>query len=420
MSTLEELKQVVEKPEDMTPLLTCAWEYMPEGMHYCVSTAPIIPAIVARAKSIAAETPDFIRSDQGQVVGIMPEKEIYYGPSAGIDELRQLIARFWTLAYHLKDKELGKHNVAIVSGATEGLAIVLRMFAYQQNVGVMHLFWSNYKGIILNSGGNPIVVSLFDKNYNLDLEKTEQTIRSQKVTSLLINFPTNPSGDVLTDDELVSLAELARKLNLIIIADEVYNYLRYKGQPQSMLAYAPERTVVVSSASKEYLMPGARVGYVLADNKTFINSWILRLIRASSSSANVLGQRLLIDILKDEVKDLEENRPPRIISEIKKELGIRRDLMISILKNRGLTLAGRDQDYPSGAISVLAKLPEDIKIDDKIFVEKALELHKFSAIPGSVFGAPGCLRFGYAGMTEENIKKFGVKLGDVLDHVRDR
>jgi len=92
--------------------------------------------------------------------------------------------------------------------------------------------------------------------------------------------------------------------------------------------------------------------------------------------------------------------------------------MISILKERGFTLAGRDKDYPSGAISVLAKLPDDINVDDKIFVAKALELHKFSAIPGSVFGAPGCLRFGYAGMTVENIKKLSDKLQEVLDHMR--
>lgn len=139
------------------------------------------------------------------------------------------------------------------------------------------------------------------------------------------------------------------------------------------------------------------------------------MIRSFSSSPNVLGQRILIDILKEEVKDFENGRPPRVISEIKKELKQRCDLIISILSEKGFALAGRDKDFPSGAISVLARLPEDIKVDDKAFVDKAMELEKFSVVPASVFGAPQCIRFGYAGMTQETIKRLSQNLQDVLD-----
>lgn len=421
---LEGLKQVAKIPQDLTPLLEQAWRYMPEGMRQTISSEPIIPAVVAKAKAIAAQNPDFIRSDQGQIIGIFPEREVLYGPSSGLEELRELVAKFWTFAYRLKGKTgipdhgLDKDHVAIVSGATEGLAIVLRLFSPKQNVGLMRLYWSNYKGIILNAGGSPVVVNLFDKDDNLALKAAEATMKENKITSLLVNFPANPSGDVLTEDELAEVAELARRLDLVIISDEVYNFIRYKGEPQSMLCFAPERTVVVGAASKEYLIPGARVGYVLTANKTFASSWMPKLIRSSSSSPNVLGQRLLIDILKKEVEDFQNNRPPRFISRIKEELSKRRDLMISLLKEKGFGLAGRDKDFPSGAISLLVRLPEDIGIDDKTFVEKGLELQKFSAIPGSVFGAPGCIRLGYAGMTEETIKRLSQNLQDVLDFFR--
>lgn len=420
----ERFKQTVEDSKDITPLLECAWEHMPQGMRQIISGVPVIPSVVARAKAIAVQNPSFIRSDQGQIIGVYPEKEVYYGPSAGFDELRDLVAKFWTYAYHLKNRPglpvsgLNKHHVAIVSGATEGLAVVLRLFASNQKVGIMHLYWSNYQNIIRSAGGNPVVVNLFDKNYDLDLQTAESKIKAAQVTSLLINFPTNPSGDVLTPDELAGLAELAKRHNLIIISDEVYNYLRYKGEPQSMLTFAPERTVVISSASKEYLIPGARVGYVIAANRTFANSWIPKLIRSSSSSPNVLGQRLLIDILREEVKDLENNQIPRIIAKIKEELSHRRDLLISVLKKKGFTLAGRDKDYPSGGISLLARLPDYVAIDDIAFVEKSLALGKLSAIPGSVFGAPRCLRFGYGGMKEEVIEKLPQNLQDVLDSLQ--
>ena len=103
---------------------------------------------------------------------------------------------------------------------------------------------------------------------------------------------------------------------------------------------------------------------------------------------------------------------------MKKELRKRCDLIISVLQDKGFALAGRDQDFPSGAISVMVRLPEEIKVDDKTFVEKAMELGKFSAIPASVFGAPRCLRFGYAGMPQQTIMRLSQNLQDVLDYFR--
>jgi aspartate/methionine/tyrosine aminotransferase len=405
-----------------SPLLDHVWALLPEGIRKVLSSEPIIPVIATKAKITAAINPDFIRSDQGQVIGIFPEKEVYYGPSSGLEELRQLVARFWTYAYHLKNKPglppdgLNKNHVAIVSGATEGLSIVMHLLAYKQNVGLMPLHWSNYKGIILNAGGNPVVLNLFDKEYNPDFHKLEEEIDTNNITCLLVNFPNNPSGDILADQELGQLAEIARKKNLILISDEVYNYIRYKGQPQSMLSFAPERTVVVSSASKEYLIPGARVGYVIAAEENFTNSWMPKLIRSFSSSPNTLGQKMLIDILKEEIQDFENGIPPRLITRIKEEIKERCALIIPILRDKGFSLAGRDKDFPSGAISVLVKLPEDLGVDDIAFVEKAMELEKFSAVPASVFGAPNCIRFGYAGMPQETIKRLSDNLQDVLDY----
>lgn len=413
-------------PKQNTPLLANAESYMAEGIRLTISSEPIIPAIAAKAKSIAQQHPGFIRSDQGQILDIYPDKEIYYGPSAGLEELRDLIGRFWTLTYRLSGKEgippegLGQKNVAIVTGATEGLSIVMHLVAHGQNVGLLPLYWSNYRGIIRNAGGNPVILDFFDDNYDPDFEKISSQIEQHRITSLLINFPTNPSGDVLSEDEMAQLAELARRKNLILISDEVYGTLRYKGSPQSMLSYAPERTVIISSASKEYLIPGARIGYVIAAEETFTNSWMSKMIRSFSSSPNVLGQRILLDIIREEVSDLANQKPPRIITHIKEELRKRCELIIEILEEKGFTLAGRDRDFPAGAISVLARLPADITTDDKEFIKKALDMEKFSAVPASVFGAPGCIRIGYAGMSQDKIRKFAEALQDVLDFFRNR
>ncbi len=415
---------MTDKDFQDSPLLKHPWTILPEGMRQTLSSEPIIPAIAAKAKSIVQGNADFIRSDQGQIIGIFPEKEIYYGPSSGLEELRDLVGRFWTHAYNLRGKPgipsqgLDKKNVAIVSGATEGLSIVMHLIAYQQNVGLMPLYWSNYKGIIRNAGGNPVILDFFDKDYSVDFNRTKRTIEEKNITSLLLNFPNNPSGDVLTEEELTQLAELAREKNLILISDEVYNYIRYKGEPQSMLSFAPERTVVVSSASKEYLIPGARVGYVISAHETFTNDWMPKMIRSFSSSPNILGQKILVDFLKGEVEDFENGQQPRLITEIKRELKARCELILSVLREKGFSLAGRDKDFPSGAISVLVRLPDDIEVDDKAFIQKAMDLEQFSAVPASVFGAPRCIRLGYAGMTQETIKRFAHNLQAVLDHFR--
>ena len=407
-----------------SPLLRLTKAYIPEGIQETLSSDPIIPAIAAKAKKIVLENPAFVRSDQGQIIGVYPDKEIYYGPSSGLEELRDLVGQFWTYAYSLKEKPgipergLDHKNVAIVSGATEGLSIVMHLIASGQNVGLMPLYWSNYKGIIRNAGGNPVVIEIFNDDYDVDFDQIKRTIEEKKITSILINFPNNPSGDVLTEDELSKLAALAEETDLIIVSDEVYNFVRYKGMPQSMLGFAPERTVVVSSASKEYLIPGARVGYVIAAEETFTNDWMPKMIRSFSSSPNILGQQLLVSLLQGEIEDFKNGRQPQLITSIKKELKTRCELILSVLKEKGFTLAGRDADFPSGAISVLVRLPEDIKADDTAFIQKALELKKFSAVPGSVFGAPRCIRFGYAGMTRETIQRFGQNLQDVVDHFR--
>jgi aspartate/methionine/tyrosine aminotransferase len=405
-------------------LLRQTWKFAPDGIRQTLSSDPIIPAIAAKAKRIVPENPGFVRSDQGQIIGIFPDKEIYYGPSSGLEELRDLVGKFWTYAYDLKGKPgipakgLDHQNVAIVSGATEGLSIVMHLIASGQNVGLMPLYWSNYKGVIRNAGGNPVVIDFFDSDYNVDFDQIKRTILEKKITSILVNFPNNPSGDVLTEEELDRLAALADENDLIIVSDEVYNFIRYKGTPKSMLDFAPERTIVVSSASKEYLIPGARVGYVITAEKIFSNDWMPKMIRSFSSSPNVLGQQLLISLLKGEVEDFQNGRQPRLITEIKKELKVRCELILSVLREKGFSLAGRDADFPSGAISVLVRIPEDIRIDDVAFIDKALELNKFSAVPGSVFGAPRCIRFGYAGMTRETIQRFGQNLQDVLDNLR--
>jgi aspartate/methionine/tyrosine aminotransferase len=405
------------------PILRLAWQAMPQAMQHTVISAPVIPQIAARAKAAAAEHPGFVRGDQGQVVDVMTDREVYYGPSSGLPELRDLVARFWTLAYGLRGCDglpeggLGAENVAIVSGATEGLAIVMRLLARDSAVGVQRHCWGNYRNIIAHAGGEAMTLDFFAHDGTFDVNGLTAAIEASKIRTLLVNFPANPTGDVLSDDELAALADLARERDLVLISDEVYNWIRYDDTPRTLLEFAPERTLVVGAASKEYLIPGARTGYILSADTTFSGEWMPRLIRSTSSSPNVLGQHLAMEMLESDVADLEAGGTPSILSAIKGELRRRRDAMVEALHSAGFKIESRHDEMPQGGIALLARLPVGVE-DDIAFIDTAIGMGRFSAIPGSAFGAPGCVRFGYAGIPTDGISRLAKSIPDVMDSLR--
>lgn len=404
------------------PILRHAWETMPAALQRTVTTPPVIPQIAARATVAAATSPDFVRGDQGQIVGVMPEREVYYGPSSGLPELRRAVARFWTLAYGLDGVDglppggLAQENVAIVSGATEGIAILMRMLAPDRSIGVQRWHWGNYRNLIAHAGGEAVVLDLFAADGSFDEEGLRAAIVEHDLSALVLNYPANPTGDLLSDDELAAVAALARAHDLIIVSDEVYSWIRYDDRPRSLLAFAPERTLVIGAASKEYLIPGGRTGYVISADPVFAGEWLPRMIRATSSSPNVLGQRRALEMVGADVEDLANSRSPRFLGRIKEELRRRRDAMVEILRDTGFTLITRDSGPPQGGISLLARLPNGID-DDRAVIDAAIAAGRFSAIPGSAFGAPGCIRFGYAGIPLDGIERLGQYLPEVLASV---
>jgi aspartate/methionine/tyrosine aminotransferase len=142
-----------------------------------------------------------------------------------------------------------------------------------------------------------------------------------------------------------------------------------------------------------------------------------RLIRSTSSSPNVLGQQLALEMLSSDVEDLEAGRDPGLLVRVREELRRRRDALAEVLAAAGFGLVTRTGEIPRGGISLLARLPGGFE-DDWAFIDTAIEMGRFSAIPGSSFGAPGCVRFGYAGMPLEGISRLGAALAEVLEAVR--
>ncbi len=371
-----------------------------------------IPSIAMKAQTLAAQAPELVRADIGQISGFDASLEVLYGPPVGLPQLRNVIAESWNLSHGLNaETGLTDQNVAICNGAAEGISLLLRCFAEGKKVGLPRGHWENYLNGVELARGEVAILDYFDDAGALDIPGLRKRIQDEGIEVIVANFPCNPTGSVLNEAEAKQLTGLIQELNIICIADEVYDRLRYDGhKPLSLLPFAPRHVVAVSSASKEYLLPGARVGFVLSMVPAITDQVLRKMIRASSASPNVLGQRQLLERLEPDLVDLKAGKEPGLLTRIREELTTRKESLLEVLTRFEFTSIGRPNHSPEGTIFLMAGLPPWWQGDDVSMAEAALDACCVSTVPGSAFGLPGAIRFSYGGMTVERIKQLGENL----------
>jgi aspartate/methionine/tyrosine aminotransferase len=388
-----------------------AW--LPAAVQRVAARETPIPSIAARARAVAARNPSLVRADIGQIAGLDPSLEVLYGPPVGLDTLRAALAETYNRAFGLDlgdvpglSAGLSPANVTVCTGAAEGLSLLFRCFAQGRVVALPRAHWENYANAVELAGGQTALVDYFDARGRLDLEGLERALTALGAQVLVANFPANPTGAVLSAEETRALAGLAERLGLVLVADEVYARLRYDGEaPQTLLRHAPGNAVVVASASKEYLLPGGRVGYVLSARSDLTDRVLRKLLRAHTASPNVLGQERLLATLTRDLGDLREGRPPTILTRVREAMKARRDALLPVLSRHGMTPVGRPGHAPQGTIFLMAQLPPWWTGDDNAFAQAALEDGVVSTVPGSAFGLSGAVRFSYGSMAEADIDR---------------
>lgn len=372
-----------------------------------------IPSIALQAAELARQRPELVRADIGQISQFAPELEVLYGTPVGLEPLRAVLAETFNRAVRWSSRNLPvlpegltpKH-VAITTGAAEALSLLFRCFAQGKNVGLPRGHWESYTNGVELAGGTPILIDYFDDEGRLDIYGLLQQIQQHKLELLVVNFPCNPTGAVLTEDETQALGQLLEHTGLLAIADEVYYRLRYDDHPPtSLLAAAPRHVVSVVSASKEYLLPGARVGYVLSTHADLTDRILRRLIRAESGSPNVLGQQRLLSLMQADLEDLRAGRPPALLERIRVEMGRRKQALVEVLHRHLLHPVGRWGHDPQGTIFLMARVPPYWTGDDVSFARALLEAAVVSVVPGSAFALPGTVRFSFGGMDEAAIAR---------------
>lgn len=397
---------------------------LPPNIRKIVDRDTPIPTIAARAMQIKKTRPTMVRADIGQISDLDPSIEILYGPPVGLESLRAMIAETYNRAFGwektgLKDlpKGLEAKHVAVCTGAAEALSVLFHCFAANQNVALPKGFWENYINGVEMAGGRAVVLDFFDAEGGLDIQGLRAQIKAQNISVIVANFPCNPTGAVLTDEEARAFATLLEETNCVAIADEVYGRLRYDGLPPlSLLSYAPGYVVSIGSASKEYLLPGARIGYILSTNADFTDRILRRLIRANTASPNVLGQQRLLELMGRDLEDLRQDRPPSLLTKVRDEMKRRKEKLVEVLDKHQMPTVGRAKHRPEGTIFLMAGLPPWWQGNDVELTERLLEEACVSVVPGSAFGLERCVRFSFGGLSvqqleqlDQNLEQFKLK-----------
>jgi len=316
-----------------------------------------------------------------------------YTPNAGFPELRQLVAETSGL-------EVTAEHVCATIGAEEALLAALMVLVNPRDeVLIPDPGYPAYASIVKMAGGIPVPYPLrWENNFSLEPGEVEKRVRPQ-TKILLLNSPHNPTGTAYSSAELKSLAELCRRHDLTVVADEVYREIYYDDRPDSMAHYL-DKCIVVNSLSKTYSMTGWRLGWCIGPPE------LVRLIITFNQLAILcppaVCQRAALLALKGSADEQ------------------KRQYLEELRRRRELTLAGlekhTDLKYvrPSGAfyvfVDVSSKMPRQGKSLDICLSILAEE--KVVVIPGIAFGqgGEGFLRLSFAARPEhiqEGIRRIG-------------
>ncbi len=344
------------------------------------------------------DTPEHIKKALGDALARGLTK---YTPSLGTPELRTAITE------HLKEKgiETEMKNVIVTPGAKHAIFCAMAATLDPGDEVIIPSPCWTYEATVRIVGAKPIFIETTRENeFKIEPEKVEEALTS-RTKMLLLNYPNNPTGAVMTEEELRPIADLASDRGLWILSDEIYDSLVYEGKNASMLSIpeTAERTIYVNGLSKTYSMTGWRLGYAVAPVELIRE--MNKIQQASTSCAASFVQAAGVAALRG---------PQDFIEKMRGEFKKRRDEIVKRLNS----IDGIDCPKPGGAFYVFPSI-KNLGIPSLEFCELLLQKVGVAAVPGSSFGpyGEGHVRFSYA-TSMENIKKATEKVKEVVEELQ--
>ncbi|MFA5414646.1 MAG: aminotransferase class I/II-fold pyridoxal phosphate-dependent enzyme [Methanoregula sp.] len=305
-----------------------------------------------------------------------------YTSNKGLQTLRE------ALAHHLQERYKltydSEHEIIITTGVSEGLDIAIRAIVDPgDEVLIAQPSYVSYAPCVSLAGGVPVPVECVEADHFKLNPDTLMEKCTPKTKALMINFPNNPTGAVMTQGDLEAIADIVTDHDLLVISDEVYSELTYEGSHVSTATIdnLRERTITLNGFSKAYAMTGWRVGYLCAPKE--ICDAALKIHQYVMLCAPVMGQVGALEALRS----AEEEKNSMV-----NEYRLRRNMFVS-----GLNRIGLSCHVPEGAFYAFPSV-KGTGLSDVEFAERLLKEQRVAVVPGSVFGAGGDyhLRCAYA------------------------
>lgn len=367
----------------------------------CVASVP--PSAIRKFFDLASEMkgvislsigePDFVTPWSIREAGInsLVDGYTHYSPNAGYTNAKKAIVSYIKRRYGIEYDHNGECLITV--GGSEGLDLAARALINPgDEVIIVEPCFVAYKATVLFAHGVPVIISTRQEDdFKLKAEDLEAAI-TDKTKYLIMGYPGNPTGAVMTMEDLAPIRDvLMRHPEIIVISDELYCELNYVSDELSSLARFPElkdRVVMINGFSKSYAMTGFRIGYVLGPKELIAP--MTKIHQYCIMSAPSMSQFAVVEAAMncdDQVKAMRD------------EYNHRRRVII-----KGLNDAGLECFTPSGAFYAFPSI-KNTGLTSEEFCERFLMEKKVAIVPGSAFGECGKdnVRISYAA-SMENIK----------------
>ncbi|MFD3257721.1 aminotransferase class I/II-fold pyridoxal phosphate-dependent enzyme [Paenibacillus lentus] len=305
-----------------------------------------------------------------------------YTSNAGTPELREAIAEYLYNGFDLNYSP--KDEILVTVGGSEAIDLALRaLIEPGDEILVPAPCYISYSPISFIGGGIPVEIETYAKdNFKLQAEHLQAKI-TPKSKVLILNYPSNPTGGIMTYEDWLPIAKLVEKHDLIVISDEIYAELTYGGKHVSFasLPGMKDRTILVNGFSKAFAMTGWRMGYACGHPELIYA--MLKIHQYTVMCAPVMGQVAALEALKNGLEEKDQ---------MVESYNQRRRLIVQGLRDIGLSC-----HEPQGAFYAFPGI-ETTGLSSDEFAQRLLMEAKVAAVPGTAFGAggEGYLRCSYA------------------------
>lgn len=329
------------------------------------------------------DTPDFIKK---ACIEALEAGKTKYTPAPGIQDLRKAIAEKYRNEYGLTGIDFT--NVVVSPGGKYSCYLaILALCGIGDEVIIPAPYWVSYPEMVKLAGATPIeVFAGGEQDFKITADQLDAAI-TDNTKLVIINSPSNPTGTVYTETELRALYEVAKRRNIWILSDEIYEYLLYEGEKHFSIASIGEdavnRTIVASGFSKTYSMTGWRLGTLVAPSK--VAKAITNLQSQTSSNPTTFAQWGALAAMQN------PEASKVAVAKMLAAFDTRRKFLHSEL----LSIKGISCPKALGAFYLFPDI-SSFGLSASEFATRLLKEKEVAVVPGEGFGAPGYIRLSYA------------------------